>query len=448
MKKNNLFYIYSFESNFIINNVLNKEFTYTTTQARRDLNLVSLADNAIFQFLRKIKSSPFKKDELDKILKVRNDEKSLPKIKQDIQKIEKCQKEIDDILFVPDLILISFSNKAHYKQVVKEGLVINGIEYVRFVCTAAYLRRNKVMFINKDYFNEMNEILMCGLDGKLKETNLGKFSAYYGLFASATNEITTPNVCVINDYETELPSQEVNFVTTDESDNETIEKKITSLPMNWFDGQGLVSPRMAQQWSEDLGLSYLPAGFIIRAPYIKGLCAPFDFHKFAHDVAHTDKIKDVWGTEYDVDDIDVILTVSQFKMWKMYNDWQDYLFYFNKYGHSWGCSRVNKEKDDEFVLTNYQYLQTLDLSHEDVNELAQPTIDWINSIGSGDLMNVLLYLMGSRNDEVEEAEDIFKEVQMDFVKGIMINPDLLKDEYVKSQILKTLKRKIRDAKIR
>ena len=91
--------------------------------------------------------------------------------------------------------------------------------------------------------------------------------------------------------------------------------------------------------------------------------------------------------------------------------------------------------------------QTLNLSHEDIDNLAAPTIDWINSIGSGDLMNVLLYLLGSRNDEDEEAEDIFKEVQMDFVKGIMVNPDLLKDEYVKSQILKTLKRKIKDAKI-
>ena len=62
-------------------------------------------------------------------------------------------------------------------------------------------------------------------------------------------------------------------------------------------------------------------------------------------------------------------------------------------------SRVNKEYDDEFVLTNYQYLQTLNLSKDDIKELAKPTIDWINSIGEGDLMNVLLYLMGARNDK-------------------------------------------------
>ena len=446
-KKNNLFYIYSFKSDFIINNVLNKNFEYDTIQARKDLNLVSLADNAIFQFLRKLKNKPFEREKLDELYKIRNDEKSLPKMKQNIKKIEEYQKKIDDMLFVPDVVIISFSNKAHYKKVVKDGLFINGEEYIRFVCTAAYLRRNKVLFINRRYYNQMNEILMCGLDKKLKETNLGKYSAYYGLFASATNQITTPRVCVINDYETDLPNQEVSWITTDEMGKEIIKREKLNLEMNLWDGMGLVSPNMAQQWSEDLGLSYLPAGFIIRAPYIKGLCAPFDFHKFAKDVAQTDKIKDVWGQEYNIDNIDVILTISQFKMWKQYENWQDYLYYFNKYKHSWGCSRVNKKEDDEFVLTNYQYLQTLNLSHEDIDKLAQPTIDWINSIGSGDIMNVLLYLMGSRNDELEDAEDIFNEVQMDFVKGIMVNPELLKDEYVKSQILKTLKRKIRDAKI-
>lgn len=446
-KKNNLFYIYSFKSDFVINNILGKDFVYNTTQARQDLNLVSLADNAIFQFLRKIKKQPFNREELDKLYKIRNDEKSLPKMKQDVKKIERYQKKIDDMLFVPEVVIIGFSNKAHYKQVVKEGLFINGEEYTRFVCTAAYLRRNKVLFINKKYYSQMNEILMCGLDNKLKETNLGKYSAYYGLFASATNQITTPNVCVIGDYETDLSNQEVSWITTDEDDKENIERKTMDLSMNWFDGMGLVSPNMAKQWAEDLTLDYLPAGFIIRSAYIKGLCAPFDFHRFFREVAKKDIIRDVWGKEYNVNDIDVILTVSQFKMWKQYDNWQDYLYYFNKYGHTWGCSRVNKKEDDEYVLTNYQYLQTLNLSHEDINELAAPTVDWINSIGSGDLMNVLLYLLGSRNDENEDAEDIFKEVQMDFVKGIMVNPDLLKDEYVKSQILKTLKRKIKDAKI-
>ena len=447
-RKFNLFYIYKFNSDFLVKNAMGKDMEYTVNQARQDLNLVSLADNQVFQFLRKIKGVEFNRNKLDEIYKERNDEKSLPKLKQNVAKIEQCQKQIDDILFVPDIITVKMKNKQHYKDLIKNGFSINGIKFVRLVCTAAYLRRNTVGFINEKYFKQLNEILMCGLDGKLKETNLGKYSAYYGLFMSATNQVTTPNVCVINDYESDLKDQVVNYITTDEFGNEIIEERVMDLPMNWFDGQGLISPKMAEVWMEDLGLDYLPSGFIVRSAYIKGLCVPFDFHKFAKEVANTNKIKDVWGVEYNIDDIDVILTISQFKMWKMYENWQDYLFYFNKYGHSWGVSRVNKEYDDEFVLTNYQYLQTLNLNKDDIRDLAQPTIDWINSIGEGDLMNVLLYLMGGRSDNGEdEAEQIFSEVQMDFVKALTLNPELLKDEYVKSQILKTLKRKIKDAKI-
>lgn len=53
-------------------------------------------------------------------------------------------------------------------------------------------------------------------------------------------------------------------------------------------------------------------------------------NKFAKDVAQTDKIKDVWGKAYNI----------------------------------------------KFVLTNYQYLQTLDLKENGIQELVVPTIDF------------------------------------------------------------------------
>ena len=173
-RKFNLFYIYKFNSDFLVKNAMGTDMKYSVNQARQDLNLVSLADNQVFQFLRKIKGTNFNREELDKIYKERNDEKSLPKLKQNVAKIEQCQKKIDDILFVPDIVTVKMKNKQHYKDLIKNGFSINGIKFVRLVCTAAYLRRNTVGFINEKYFKQLNEILMCGLDGKLKETNLGK----------------------------------------------------------------------------------------------------------------------------------------------------------------------------------------------------------------------------------------------------------------------------------
>lgn len=451
-KKTDLFYIFKFNSKFLIERAMGKNMEYTIEEARKDLNLVSLADNQVFHFLRKIKNTPFDREKLDRLYKLRNDEKSLPKVKRNVAKIEKFQKQIDNLLFIPDIITIKMSSKKDYLDLTKNGFSINGIKFVRLVCTAAYLRRNVVGFINEKYFKEINEILMCGLDGKLTETNLGKFSAYYGLFMSAVNQVDTPRCCVIPDCESDLKDQMVDFIVTDMDGKRHIEERKKDISMNWFDGMGLISPEMARKWQENLGLDYLPSGFVIRSAYIKGLVVPFDFHKFSREVANKETITDAWGQEYNINDIDVILTISQFKMWKAYQNWQEYLYYANKYGHIWGVSRVNKKNDDEYVLTNYQYLQTLNLTKEDIRELAQPTVDWINKIGSGNLDYVLLYLLGCQNGDIEDidsidSEDILNGVEMDFVKGIMLEPELLKDDYVRSQILKTLKRKIKDAKI-
>ena len=177
-KKTDLFYIYKFNSKFLIDNALGKDMKYDIETARRDLNLVSLADNQVFFFLRKIKGTPFNREKLDRLYKLRNDEKSLAKPKRNLIKIEKYQRQIDEMLFVPDIITVKMNSKKDYLDLNKKGFSINGIKFVRFVCTAAYLRRNVVGFINEKYFSKINEILMCGLEGKLKETNLGKFSAY------------------------------------------------------------------------------------------------------------------------------------------------------------------------------------------------------------------------------------------------------------------------------
>jgi hypothetical protein len=104
-----------------------------------------------------------------------------------------------------------------------------------------------------------------------------------------------------------------------------IEEKIIDPIMNVADGQGLISPTLAQLWTEDLGLTYTPCQFTIRSSFIKGMLTTFDFHKFAKDIAHTDTITDHYGKVWKVEDIDVLLSVSQFKMYKYYDSWDEYI---------------------------------------------------------------------------------------------------------------------------
>ena len=89
-----------------------------------------------------------------------------------------------------------------------------------------------------------------------------------------------------------------------------ITNKDMELPFNLWDGMGLISPEMSKIWSEEVGYDGIAESFIVRAPYIKGLVATFDFHKFSDEIAHSKTIKDIYGIEHNSDNIDIILTIS------------------------------------------------------------------------------------------------------------------------------------------
>lgn len=59
----------------------------------------------------------------------------------------------------------------------------------------------------------------------------------------------------------------------------------------------------------------------------KGFISPFDFRKFAEE-NKAFKVTDIYGKEWDVvkEDVQIIFTKSQFKMWKYYSSWEEYQF--------------------------------------------------------------------------------------------------------------------------
>ena len=85
---------------------------------------------------------------------------------------------------------------------------------------------------------------------------------------------------------------------------------------------------------------------MVRLPWIKGLLGVFDFKKFIEVNNCSSKINDIYGKEWDVieDDIHLIFTKSQFKMWKYYNSWEEYKDFYKKYGCSAGYTNPEEDK--------------------------------------------------------------------------------------------------------
>ena len=201
------------------------------------------------------------------------------------------------------------------------ALIINGKEYVRLLCGAGNARRNTVFFVQRDIYEPLDKILRNG-HKPLKITE-SKYNAYYALSNSATYSVSEPRVCVVPDKEIQMVKK-VDWVTENEPDD-IIEEQERELTFNLWDGMGICSPELAEKWAQDLELDYVPCSFCIRNYFVKGMVCVFDFHKFSREVAHKNIITDLYGNEVNTDDIDMIITESQFKLWKGYTSWQDYL---------------------------------------------------------------------------------------------------------------------------
>lgn len=453
-RKMNLFYILKLNTSYIVAN--GYEINLTFNEAKKENIVVALGDNQLLRFIRQVKNITFDKEAVDELYERRNFLKSLPDDKGNRKEIGKLQNQIDELLYVPDLISVrTDTTKKDYKYICKNRFVVNmtingkkhHVRYRRICAGAGQLRRNSALFINEEIFDEVETVMMCGLTRKrIGKINLAKFGAYLALVTSASNKVTTPRICVVDDYEFPLKDQTVQWIYKDIEGKEQVDTRKIDFPKNAFDGAGIVSPEMAEKWGNDLGLDYTPCSFIVRAPFLKGLVSTFPFHEFAEEVAKTDTIIDHWGIPHKVRDIDVIMSISQFKMHKHYQNFESYMFNFVKYKHTFGVARVSKKKNDFVTTLNYQYIQSNDYTEEGIKGLADFTVDWLRKIMSGDKLYTELFLIGCQDDD-DEYESVERKVDSAIAKALMYNDSILNDSYVRQKINQMIDKKIRLAKI-
>lgn len=443
-KKLQQFYIVKLEARKILENNLN--INYSLKEAKQNGTVVQVGDSQALRIIRQVvnRETDFKK--LDELIKEKNRVKrSIKKYNEkiDIEHLFDVLKQIDNYLYVPEYIGVVSENKTQYNKIACRGFYVNGKLYKRFMCSAGNARNNTSFFILGDIFDEVVEMLQNGHgDIKIAEA---KYNAYFSLSASATFQVSSPKFIVIPDCEVKRNEVIDNVVLKD--DEYSIENKEKEITFNLFDGMGIVSPEQAQKWAQELELDYLPSGFLIRAPFIKGMVFVFDFHKFAYDVAGKKYIKDVWGIEHHVDDVELIITQSQFKLWNGYTSSNEYTNKMNKNGLSFGITKFPPKEDKTFIRTNYQFLQVLNLdTKEKIEGICKPTIDWLKGVVGGNENDIKLYLLG-KSANFNDGNLIWKNIQDPFIKALMINSDVRQDKYIQNKIMQSIQKKIKESYI-
>lgn len=304
------------------------------------------------------------------------------------------------------------------KDLIINGFDCNGKHYVYFSSSAGQIRTKKAVFVEEQKYEQCKLKLMCGLTvDKINEKggmNINKFLAYLALANSATDlwedifgkPFDIDRTIVVDDFETmvECKVDNIDYVTYEIKPNIT-----QNMPIPHTDGCGMILS------------SYSKKNFMVRLPFIKGLLGSFDYVRFINENNCSPIIKDIWGKEYNVieDDIQIIFTKSQLKMYKYYDSWDQYKEYFKKNGCEAGICNMEEDKISNAKI-NYQMLQTLhDATDEEIKELCRIPNKKIASVCDS-VENALSFFGVDLDDEKELHKDYYQ-------KSLKIYPELLSD---------------------
>lgn len=411
------------------------------SDARENGEVVSLASEQVFRWLNEFDGIV---DVDTKVKEVRREIKRLRKEDNSLQnrkRIKALYENLDSLQFNPHIVMVQFENAKDYKRACK-GFKINDIDYVRLLGTTGGIKNSTILFIDRNYSDVIHKRINNGRNQNIPLVP-AKLEAYSSLTCSSTTPVSMPNgILVVKDCETDFYEDVISlkFLDTEEPEMEYLKNQKIALTDS--DGYGLMLPSLAKRWSEELGLDYVVSGVNTRLSFEKGMVFTFDFVDFADKVAHNFIVKDAWGNDVDVRNVELILTTSQLKLWSGYNSIEHYLQCCKDNHYDFGITKTCPKTLEAERRLNYQFIQSYHLTDDQIKELCQPTIEHFRNILSDDWRKALLFVCGKGLDE----KQVLKMDNNSF-KGIMACPDLFNDVCIRKQIWSMLRVRKDEAKI-
>lgn len=234
---------------------------------------------------------------------------------------------------------------------------------------------------------------------------------------------------------------------------------------NVFDGMGLVSKELGEQFKEHLDVNHKITGYQLRLPCVKGFFPCVDFHGYykKHGI---ETITDIWGKIHAVEDIDLLITESTFKAklnvtelkedglekkeW-LFSSIEDYKNRLITYGYDViGISNFAKPIEEQYRRATYQLWLALGVNKWDILAFANV---------QGDIIHKVLTIYRKEELDWEDIKYIEKFLNLiqkenpdtnlekecgDAIKAIHINKKMVFDRKVIKTIKDVIEKKIKD----
>lgn len=411
------------------------------SDARENQELIALSESQIMRWIDELNgiTNPELhisdiRSQIKKLKKEENLSISRPKIK-------KLYTELDSYQFKKDYVCVVIDKVKDFEYIYKNGFTINGIKYRWLLGTTGGVKNNTLVFVNEKLLPDLRTRIDNGRNTNMKFAP-AKLEAYIALVCSSSTPVSMPNgIVVVHDCITHFKSDVIELDDTglDQPSMKYIKDKDVELIDS--DGYGLAMPQLMQRWGEEIHEDFLLPGCVIRNSFCKGAVFPVDFQEFAANHGFTE-ITDVWGNTYNINEVELILTESMLKLWESYSSIENYLENCEKNHYTFSITKSSEESLENVRTMNYQFLQSYDFTDEEIDELIAPTVNEIKDILADDYRKTILYAKG-----VGLNANSVQHLDNSFATALMIEPDMVNDPFIKSQIRSMIRKRIDDAKV-
>lgn len=338
------------------------------------------------------------KDRLNKML-VDSSEESKEKIKDVIKKVE-SNKDLYSPKSRDEIREYYYNNgvDVDYKNKNKKGEIdIETIHYEMLFRTSAKAKMGQVIFINSKLYQNANDWLTIGLGNKMKDDNakIVEMSAYAPLTTSniiGTVHIPVEDILILKDQDSFFKTIAKVVKAEEYIDNKgksqkkcVVSQEETGVKNTLWDGMMLIESSTLPSWTNGMAL--------LRNHLFKSCAFKSYLQKFFKDWCSQNghdyniyKVQDMFGKWHYLKDIKAITTNNSIKWLKFADLMGDNLTkayeYWCKRIHAdkdvWGIVKTDhKSKLGDYQQLSYQMINTLPCKKEDVRDIAQTSIDYV-----------------------------------------------------------------------
>lgn len=338
--------------------------------------------------------------------------------------------DIKDGMIIKNIIKIKLPvNNRLALKILNDGYIFNNKKYLPLITTPSFMKHEGIEVIGADVELEYKaEFLFILEEDKefikfIREfSSLGKIKEKYNSdiainkdFVSRFALLTSTGIRVDLKYKYAilpemLYSHVSNYLQFKETETGEIdlekfeleEKRDFSVNFGAMDGAGFISPKLIEKVALELDVNYKLdfIGFRTVGTAGKGLLIRFDWKKYLKEEHGLSEliVKDFWGNDIDLFEVDVIFNSSQLKWAKFFNNAKEIELLkenypvYREFLDGFNVIKINDKFQKEYTEMNYQVLSNLALSPKELDNLAETSKDMINKITNKDVASIRIAL--------------------------------------------------------